>query len=257
MRRAARAVSEALDYASRGVVRAFVCVAILGAVTVAAVLGGAGFAGPLALVFLGIALLATAIAIVILRRLQLVDQLLGLDMSMARLATLTRGFDTERLSVRLAGHHAPESIEAMIDAEFMHQNGWAPDHRSQLLEMMRRPRWVLVEHGYLLARERGSGDMVGMVTFSKFDRRSSRCELGWFVAPDSRGRGFGLELLEASVAELHSLGIAVVVIVTRASNVKVQRCMDRIGGVLVDKRPADMPDGSVVELLWYEHRDGR
>src|SRR5690606_17813196 len=152
-------------------------------------IAGTSIAGPLTLVFLGVALLTTALAVEILRRLELVERLVRVDMPKARLAALTRGFETERLDVRLP-RRVPPALDRMLDEEFMHQNGWSPAQRRQLMELLRRPRWVLVEHGYLVAYERTTGEPVGLVTFSQFDRRASRCELGFMVGPAHRGRGF-------------------------------------------------------------------
>ena len=154
---------------------------------------------------------------------------------------------TARLVLRPVEAADAEAAMASLDEEAMTSNGWTA---------VTRAGWerVLVLDGVGAAHGdvaicRHDGTFVGLITV--------RCpvgrgwEVGWWLAPDERRKGYGTEAIGELVDHLHARGIPAVRVGTSADNVAVQKVMARLGAVEDERVPHTLPDGSTIDSIWY------
>jgi RimJ/RimL family protein N-acetyltransferase len=163
--------------------------------------------------------------------------------------------DTERLHLRPPRAADAGAIEGMIDDEIASINGWTDEMRTgqplsaRQSAVFQPDSWVLVD--------RSSGEPVGMMTVSNRDEPdASTCQVGWWIKQAFRGRGLATEALVGVIALLHQNGFERVRIGTAVDNAPVRRVADKVGAVLEETRPHELPNGTVVDSAWYVHDDG-
>ena len=82
-------------------------------------------------------------------------------------------------------------------------------------------------------------------------------ELGWWLAPEARGKGLGRASLAAALRYVHGeLGPGVARMGTEVANVRAVRQIEANGSVAVDEGPHTLPNGRVVTARWYHHEQG-
>jgi RimJ/RimL family protein N-acetyltransferase len=154
---------------------------------------------------------------------------------------------TARLRLRRS---RPEDAEAISryrsDPEVQRFQGWdrtdVEGVREEILEMASRAPgdpggWV-----QLTVEERGSGELVGDVGLSPVEGEPGTIKIGYTIAPERQGRGYGTEAVGALVdLVLRDLGADVVRIHASADNVASIRLAEKLGFRFVRR---------------FEHRDG-
>lgn len=109
------------------------------------------------------------------------------------------------------------------------------------------PRW-------LVATERGGGGFAASYKLSSVSADGSDAELGWWLAPEARGRGLGKESLAVVLDYVHEhLGVAAVWMGTGEANGRAIAQIEAVGGTFEGNRPHELPNGSRVSTRWYLH----
>ncbi len=154
---------------------------------------------------------------------------------------------TERLLLRRSRPEDAETISVYRSDPDVHRHqGWertdAEGLRAEIEEMARRAPgepggWV-----QLSVEQRESGRLVGDVGISRADGEPDVIKLGYTMAPEFQGRGYGTETVRALVAyAFENLGAGVVRAYTSVDNVPSIRVAEKVGMQLVER---------------IEHRDG-
>jgi len=102
--------------------------------------------------------------------------------------------------------------------------------------------------GALLVRDRRNGQVIGSSRFHGYDAAASEIEIGWtFLARSHWGGLYNREMKELMLRHAFRF-VERVVLLVGPQNVRSQRAVLKIGGVLAGQRP----DGSGGESLVYE-----
>jgi RimJ/RimL family protein N-acetyltransferase len=148
---------------------------------------------------------------------------------------------TERLVLRRSRPEDADTISAYrTDPDVNRYQGWDrtdPDGiTADIQQMMERVPgepggWV-----QLSVEERASGRMIGDVGFSLVDGESGVIKIGYTIAPEFQGRGYGTEAVGALVGyAFDTLGADVVRAFASAENIPSIRVAEKIGMRLVER----------------------
>jgi RimJ/RimL family protein N-acetyltransferase len=168
---------------------------------------------------------------------------------------------TERLVLRRSRPEDAETISAYrSDPDVNRYQGWKrtdPEGvRREIEEMAGRAPGEAGGWVQLSVEERGSGLLVGDVGLNPADDEPSVIKVGYTMAPEFQGRGYGTEAVRALVAyALDTLGADVVRAYADAENVPSVRVAEKVGMRVVER--FEGRDGDEVWVgLRYELRRG-
>lgn len=144
------------------------------------------------------------------------------------------------------------ALMATVDDVVVRTSGW---NRAHAAAMRSEPhvRAGMLAGSHWLITERELGAVIGSVSVHGFDASGTSCELGWWLGPSWRRRGYGSEAVEVTVAALHRAGVARVRFGTAHDNIAVHRIARKLGAVVTRSGPHELPDGSVISAVWYAH----
>lgn len=115
---------------------------------------------------------------------------------------------TERLFLRPGW---PEDLEDLLDAledEEVQRNvvltATLPRSACDLREYLERPRDPLLPHFFIYLRSANGPTLVGSIGFGRHD--DGEVEIGYWIAPRYRGRGYAAEAVRAVLRQASSLG---------------------------------------------------
>ena len=81
-------------------------------------------------------------------------------------------------------------------------------------------------------------------------------QVGWWLGPRSRGRGLGRESLRLVTVYVHRhLAVPVLAMGTSVDNAPALAQIASTGAAHVRTAPHELPNGKVVDALWFENRD--
>jgi RimJ/RimL family protein N-acetyltransferase len=157
---------------------------------------------------------------------------------------------TARLFVRPVVPSDAQAYAGLIDDTIMRVNGF-PEH-------YQRDVRLAVELGQLVGTRvlasLGDGRLVGMIQTYTLDQMvHDRCEIGFFVGSEHRGRGYALEAVNGFVGHLHACGYQVVEASTAVDNEVVRRLLTRAGFVAVEEYRRRLPNGVDIDGVRFEH----
>ena len=148
-------------------------------------------------------------------------------------------------------------LDLLLDSESLRANGWGMDE-IEVCEHWHRSRLLFrLYHRYSLVARFGPGEpavaWIGLQATDDLRRPGLHLSLG--VHPEHRGQGIGGKVLRAALEVLWVdrpvwLG-------TSVGNVPVRRIMARLGYRQLAPERHTLPDGSVVDGLWYRLRVGK
>ena len=109
---------------------------------------------------------------------------------------------------------APSAVAATIDDVVKRTNGWT--------SVMARNQSLAIERGlaptHRVICELGAG-VVGVISTYTLDQlTTARCQLGFWIGPSGRGKGYGTEAVTAFVEHLHTSGTTVIEASTAHTN---------------------------------------
>ncbi|MFE5288330.1 GNAT family N-acetyltransferase [Nocardia sp. NPDC056611] len=159
--------------------------------------------------------------------------------------------ESARLLLRPPVRQDAVALAATIDAEMLAGNGWS-ERDAQV--MVKAVGSGLPTPGLLVFEAWSDGSLVGGASVHPSGSDTSAQTLGWWIGPRHRRAGYASEAVAALVEAIHDAGFTTVEIGTSESNLAVQRICDRIGATEKDRRAQQLPNGSVVPGIWYEHR---
>jgi RimJ/RimL family protein N-acetyltransferase len=154
---------------------------------------------------------------------------------------------TERLLLRRSRPEDAETISAYrSDPEVNRYQGWKrtdPEGvRREIEEMAGRAPGESGGWVQLSVEEGGSGPLVGDVGLSLAEAEPGVIKVGYTIAPEFQGRGYGTEAVRALVAyALDTLGADVVRAYTDAENAASIRVAEKVGMRLVERSTARGP----------------
>ena len=108
--------------------------------------------------------------------------------------------------------------------------------------------------GFWAVELRASGEFIGLAGLRRADQEApfTGVELGWQLARPAWGHGYATEAGQAALAHgFGVLGLAEIVAVTMAANVRSQAVMERIG--MTSDPDDDFDDPDVDEILLRRH----
>jgi RimJ/RimL family protein N-acetyltransferase len=101
--------------------------------------------------------------------------------------------------------------------------------------------------------ELGSG-VVGVISTYTLDQlTTARCQIGFWIGPNGRGKGYGTEAVTAFVEHLHALGTRVIEASTAYTNEPAQRVVEKAGFTLVGGHAHTLPNGETIDGVDYVH----
>ena len=144
---------------------------------------------------------------------------------------------TDRLLIRPAIRADTSAVAATIDEVVERTNGWT--------SAMAREQPLAIERGLAPAHrvicELGAG-VVGVIATYTLDRLTTvRCQIGFWIGPDGRGKGYGTEALAALVEHLHATGTTVIEASTSYTDEPAQRVIEKAGFTLVGGHAHTLP----------------
>jgi RimJ/RimL family protein N-acetyltransferase len=160
---------------------------------------------------------------------------------------------TDRLVLRAVTKDDVDGVADTIDEDVIVVNGW-PEHMKGdwLRDVARADRDPVV--GRWLITVAATREIVGSMGMNMIDPAARTCELGWWIGPTGRGRGYATEALRATLDALHANGLVEVRIGTAEDNVAIRRILEKVGATFVEVRPHRLPNGVTEASSWYVHR---
>jgi RimJ/RimL family protein N-acetyltransferase len=153
---------------------------------------------------------------------------------------------------------------AASDSQAQRWLGWPADrlildpYRERLLDLQPgrgRPLRINIEHGpFLIAVDKVRERLAGAIGFDR-----DRGDVGGWLSPSYRSRGFGTELFTGAVLFVHHhLGEHSVRAGTEPTNVAAASAL-RSAGFYPTTGPSthELPDGRAVPALWFRHDTDR
>ncbi len=131
-------------------------------------------------------------------------------------------------------------------------NGMVANH-AQLVATMTRSASGIGRRGQLVAVEAATGEPVAFVPVSNVTAPGS-WNVGLWVTPAKRGKGFSVEALRGVMELLHEVGVEVAHLGTAVDNEAMKAAAVRSGCTFDEVRPHKLPNGTTVMSNWYSHR---
>jgi RimJ/RimL family protein N-acetyltransferase len=172
----------------------------------------------------------------------------------SRRRTISRA--SEKLVLVPLALHDVDDFVASIDDEVVRWQGFEPE----VIEKLRVGRAKLVPTKYdgwpceLAVRDRTTNDFLGQYEFTNIGPGGTSAHLGWWLGAQARGRGLGTESLTLALEYAHTdIHLRRVIMGTTRENVRAAAQIRRTGGVLTHEAPHTLPNGQIVEALWFQH----
>jgi RimJ/RimL family protein N-acetyltransferase len=167
--------------------------------------------------------------------------------------------ESERLVLRALELADLDNFVANIDDEVRRWQGWrevpVAHHRHWLARLAQQRRRRLPLN--LAITEQPDGPCLGVYTIEPTSPDSA--QLGWWLGPAGRGRGFGSESLPVAIAYAETqLGFSRIVMGTAVDNVRAIAMITRAGAVRDYGKRHRLPNGERTDSIWYaHHRDAQ
>ncbi len=158
---------------------------------------------------------------------------------------------TERFDIRRLSASDVAAYAASLDEVMLRTHGWSTEFRDALITEAGHGGARLAE-AQLIITERGTGQAVAFASIAHADPPGT-WSAGFWVMPERRGEGLGVEAFAGALEVFHDMGIAVVRIGTAVDNFGMQAISRHLGATFVETRPHELADGSLVESHWYTH----
>jgi N-acetyltransferase len=111
---------------------------------------------------------------------------------------------------------------------------------------------ALASGGAFVAVDRATQEIIGSSRYFGYDAEKSEIEIGWtFLARSRWGGRYNGEMKRLMVGHAFQFVDSVIFLVG-PTNVRSQKAMEHIGGVLTDRRDTRTPHGEIVEHLVYQ-----
>jgi RimJ/RimL family protein N-acetyltransferase len=162
------------------------------------------------------------------------------------------GLQTNRLILRRPRRRDIGAVVRTMDAVVLQTNGWTDEARRRMIRSIRIGTFGPA-NAELLIVARDSGEVLGSVSVRHADGKLTSCEVGWWLGPEHRGRGYGTEMLRALLPAVHAAGTPQIRIGTATDNTAVKRVLAKVGARHVETRPHTLPDGTTIDSQWYAY----
>jgi RimJ/RimL family protein N-acetyltransferase len=160
--------------------------------------------------------------------------------------------DGSRVALRRPHPADEHAYAATMDDDFRRINGWDTGLVDRSLQLIRSPPAIsLLAWALIWSRETGS--VVGSISADQVDADGRTCELGWWLGPGHRGRGYGTEAVCLALGALHAAGVERIRIGTALDNVAVRRVAAKVGAAEESQTGHRLPNGRRVDAIWYVH----
>jgi RimJ/RimL family protein N-acetyltransferase len=112
---------------------------------------------------------------------------------------------------------------------------------------------ALESGGAFVVVDRATQKVIGSTRYCGYDAAKSEIEIGWtFLAGSHWGGKYNGEMKRLMLAHAFQF-VESVVLLVGPENIRSRRAVERIGGILADRRSADL-DGTTVEHVVYRIR---
>lgn len=142
-------------------------------------------------------------------------------------------------------------LRATIDDEVVQWMGWTEGHVSDLATWDRSTQQTLRQAGYLTVVDKAEDEVVGAVVLGGVDVDRGTAELGLWLGPTARGRGYSRETLELGLQAFGKVGIKIVRIVTAENNKRMRRIAEQVGARPMLGVEHTLPNGHEVDGVIY------
>jgi RimJ/RimL family protein N-acetyltransferase len=157
---------------------------------------------------------------------------------------------TARLLIRPLVRSDANAYAALIDDTIVRTNGFPEHYQRDVRRAVESGGLV----GIRVLASLSDGRIVGMIQTYTLDQMvHDRCEIGFFVGSEHRGRGYALEAINGFVGHLHACGYQVVEASTAVENDVVQRLLTRAGFVAVNEYRRTLPNGVEIDGVRFQH----
>ncbi len=158
---------------------------------------------------------------------------------------------TDRLTIRSLRQSDAVHYAESLDDEMVRTNGWLAGQRKTSIASMATPNdaW---RQCHLIACGKQDGQPVAFASVTNTSP-SGQWNIGFWVTPAHRGRGFAVEALTGVFQIVHESGIATAHIGTASDNAPMRAVIGRVGAEATGTRLHTLPDGTVIESNWYTH----
>jgi RimJ/RimL family protein N-acetyltransferase len=156
---------------------------------------------------------------------------------------------SERLGLRPVRAGDEVAIGRTVDDEVERNMGWSRRSARLWVQITSHPV-LAAHHGMLVITDRADDRVVGMAGLSKTPDPLV-AELGMWLGPAERGRGYGSEALALVVRVAGAAGLRAVELGTDVANAAMRRAAEHAGGVVVRRGDHTLPDGRTVDSVSY------
>jgi RimJ/RimL family protein N-acetyltransferase len=115
-------------------------------------------------------------------------------------------------------------------------------------------REALDSRGCLVATDRDTGAVIGSSRFNDYDPAKREIEIGWtFLACRYWGRGYNAQMKRLMLDHAFQ-SVDRVIFRVGTTNIRSQKAMQNIGGILTDRRSTILLNGTPIEHVVFEIR---
>jgi RimJ/RimL family protein N-acetyltransferase len=140
-----------------------------------------------------------------------------------------------------------DALAATIDVDVMAENRWDPGVRDRFIEVIRNSQPTLA----FAICDHATGDVAGVIQLAPSSLAESEWDLGIWIGPEHRGRGFASEAVPLFVSTLNNKVYPSVGASTSVGNIAVQRAVQRAEFVEVNRYRHQFDNGDGIEAIRY------
>lgn len=142
-------------------------------------------------------------------------------------------------------------LRATIDDEVVQWMGWTDAHVADLSTWSTSTKQALRQAGYLTVVDKSVDQVVGAIVLGGVDIVRGTAELGMWLGPTARGRGYAREALELGLQAFGAVGLGTVRIVTAENNKRMRRIAEQVGALPMLGVEHTLPNGEQVDGVIY------
>lgn len=159
---------------------------------------------------------------------------------------------TERFHIRDLERSDSAAFDLSHDSEMLRANGAEAGAFDVRIEAVYMPNDVF-RRGIYLAADQTSGEPVAFATLYLI-APDVRHQLGFWLMPQSRGKGLATESLASLLEAIHEAGIEQITIATHADNRPMRATLEGAGCIHETTESRTLPNGVTIQSPRYTHR---
>ena len=161
---------------------------------------------------------------------------------------------TERLEIKAITDSDRDNVISLLTDDIVKQTYMVPDFESEeaVIKLFHRLKDLSHSDGFYQVGIYLEDNLIGIA--NEVDREEDSIELGYAILPDYHNQGYGTEMLNALIYQMHAEGFSKVVIGAFEENLSSIRVMEKCGMQRIEKTDEIEYRGKIHTCVYYVKR---